>query len=99
MSRTEWQDVRDTAMWYVEKKKSEHRFDGQVAFDMKKAATYDAIERKRPYVEVSLLLEFNFGGVCHVLNFSMPPIQRFKKAFIATILLSSTATSTVSLDV
>jgi hypothetical protein len=46
VSGTEWQDVRDTAMWYVEKKKSEHRFDRQVAFDMKKAATYDAIERK-----------------------------------------------------
>ena len=45
-SRIEWQDVRDTAMWYVEKKKSEHRFDGQGDFDIKRIATYDSIDRQ-----------------------------------------------------
>lgn len=41
-----WQDIRDTAMWYIEKKKSEHRFDGQGNFDIKRVATYNLIEYK-----------------------------------------------------
>lgn len=40
---TDWTFVRDTAMWYIEKKKSEHRFDGQVQYDLSKAATWDAL--------------------------------------------------------
>lgn len=39
-----WDGVRDTAMWYVERKKAEHRFDGQGDFDQTKAATWDMID-------------------------------------------------------
>jgi hypothetical protein len=45
-SRTVWQYVRDTAMWYIEKKKNEHRFDGLANFDIKQSATYDLLEGK-----------------------------------------------------
>lgn len=45
-NRTDWADLRKTAMWYIEKKKSEHRFDGQGDFDMRVVATYDSIDRK-----------------------------------------------------
>lgn len=45
-NRTDWEDLRKTAMWYIEKKKSEHRFDGQGDFDMRVVATYDLIDRK-----------------------------------------------------
>lgn len=44
-----WQTVRDTAMWYVEKKAAEHRFDGKAEtgqFDTSKVATYDLLEGK-----------------------------------------------------
>lgn len=39
-----WESIRGTAMWYVEQKKSDHRFDGQGEFDMSKAATWDMID-------------------------------------------------------
>lgn len=45
-SRVVWQNIRDAAMWYVEKKKREHRFDGQGNFNRKMVATYDTIEQK-----------------------------------------------------
>jgi hypothetical protein len=40
----DWDAVRDTAMWYVEQKKAEHRFDGQRNFDQTKVATWDMID-------------------------------------------------------
>lgn len=43
---TDWSSVRDTAMWYVEKKKNEHRFDGQAHFDQSKAPTWDILEKR-----------------------------------------------------
>ncbi|KAI1824292.1 hypothetical protein F4861DRAFT_539175 [Xylaria intraflava] len=42
-----WQAVRDAAMWYVEEKAAEHRFDGKAEagqFDTRKVATYDLVE-------------------------------------------------------
>ena len=42
-----WQSVRDTAMWYVDKKAAEHRFDGKAEpgqFDMAKVPTYDTLQ-------------------------------------------------------
>ena len=45
-SVVEWQKVRNAAMEYCQKKKDQHRFDGQGNFDMSKAATYDLIEGK-----------------------------------------------------
>jgi hypothetical protein len=45
-SSTDWQYVRDTAMWYIGKKKNEHRFDGLANFDVKQPATYDLLEGK-----------------------------------------------------
>ena len=43
---TEWTKVRDAAMDYCQRKKDAHRFDGQGSYNMKKAATYDLVERK-----------------------------------------------------
>lgn len=45
-SIVEWETVRDQAMGYCQRKKEQHRFDGRGNFDMKKAPTYDLIERK-----------------------------------------------------
>ncbi|TVY47527.1 hypothetical protein LOCC1_G003694 [Lachnellula occidentalis] len=45
-SVTAWQAVRDGAMWYIQKKKAEHRFDGRGNFDMRFAATYDLLGGK-----------------------------------------------------
>ena len=42
----DWGKVRDAAMTYCQKKRDEHRFDGEGNYDMSKAATYDLIERK-----------------------------------------------------
>ncbi|KIM95991.1 hypothetical protein OIDMADRAFT_44786 [Oidiodendron maius Zn] len=44
--RAEWLDVMDTALWYVEKKKPEHRFDGQGDYDINNVPTYDLMESK-----------------------------------------------------
>ena len=41
---TSWDSVRDAAMNYTQRKKDEHRFDGQGTFDMKMVPTYDLIE-------------------------------------------------------
>ncbi|POR35771.1 Uncharacterized protein TPAR_04048 [Tolypocladium paradoxum] len=38
-----WDLVRDTAMWYVEQKKADHRFDGQGQYDQSRAATWDML--------------------------------------------------------
>lgn len=46
----EWNSVRDGAMTYCQRKKNEHRFDGEGNFDMGKAPTYDLIERKEKTV-------------------------------------------------
>jgi hypothetical protein len=45
-SVTDWTKVRDAAMEYCQRKKDEHRFDGQGHYDMTKAPTYDLVERK-----------------------------------------------------
>jgi hypothetical protein len=45
----DWATVRGTAMWYVEEKTMQHRFDGQAApgqFDTRRVSTYDLLERK-----------------------------------------------------
>lgn len=38
---TEWELIRDRAIWYVGKKEKEHRFDGVVSFDPLRTATWD----------------------------------------------------------
>ncbi|KXT03390.1 hypothetical protein AC578_3946 [Pseudocercospora eumusae] len=43
-SKVDWVSVRDAAMQYVERKKLQHRFDGQGNFDVSKVATWDLIE-------------------------------------------------------
>ncbi|KGO75059.1 hypothetical protein PITC_047420 [Penicillium italicum] len=45
-SVVEWEKVRSGAMDYCQRKKDQHRFDGQGNFDMKKVPAYDLIERK-----------------------------------------------------
>lgn len=42
----DWDRVRNGAMTYCQRKKDEHRFDGERIFDMGKAATYNLIEGK-----------------------------------------------------
>ncbi|KAJ8106068.1 hypothetical protein ONZ43_g7188 [Nemania bipapillata] len=39
-----WSKVRDAAMWYVEKKKADHRFDGTKVYNYNRAATWDLLE-------------------------------------------------------
>ena len=41
-----WESVRDTAMWYVAKKRAEHRFDGSATYDHNKPPTWDMLEGK-----------------------------------------------------
>lgn len=43
-SKLDWDFVRDTAMHYIEQKKSQHRFDGKGEFDQSKVATWDCLE-------------------------------------------------------
>ena len=43
----DWNKVRDVSMGYCQRKKDEHRFDGQGNFDMKKPATYDLLTQKQ----------------------------------------------------
>jgi hypothetical protein len=45
-SIVDWKEVRDAAMSYVQRKKDEHRFNGEGDFDMHKAPTFDLIEGK-----------------------------------------------------
>ncbi|KAF1835331.1 hypothetical protein BDW02DRAFT_496044, partial [Decorospora gaudefroyi] len=40
---TEWKKVRDAAMEYCQRKKDEHRFDGQGNYDRGKAPTFDLL--------------------------------------------------------
>jgi hypothetical protein len=47
---TEWEKVRSGAMDYCQRKKDQHRFDGQGNFDMEVAPTYDLIEQKETIV-------------------------------------------------
>lgn len=42
----EWEKVRDEAMSYCQRKKDQHRFNGQGNYDGKKVPTYDLIEMK-----------------------------------------------------
>lgn len=42
-SLSEWDQIRSKALWYVTKKKAEHRFDGLADFDQCTIATYDAL--------------------------------------------------------
>lgn len=41
----EWDKVRDAAMGYCERKKEQHRFDGQGNFNTGKVPTYDLVEQ------------------------------------------------------
>lgn len=41
-----WQEVRDCAMDYAQRKKDAHRFDGTVECDQKWPATYDVLEKE-----------------------------------------------------
>ncbi|KAL2811547.1 hypothetical protein BDW59DRAFT_177083 [Aspergillus cavernicola] len=43
---TEWSRVRNAAMDYCQRKKDQHRFDGQGNFDMRRVPTYDLMEQK-----------------------------------------------------
>lgn len=48
-SQLDWQIVRDTAMRYIEEKKTQHRFDGKAKkgqFDNHKPATFDLLTGK-----------------------------------------------------
>jgi hypothetical protein len=49
-SVTDWQQVRNMAMQYIERKKREHRFDGTANFDMRRPATFDMLENKETIV-------------------------------------------------
>ena len=42
-SQLEWNVVKNAAMSYVQRKKDQHRFDGQGNFDAGRAATYDLL--------------------------------------------------------
>ncbi|RYP48154.1 hypothetical protein DL769_011237 [Monosporascus sp. CRB-8-3] len=42
----EWESTRDTAMWYVAKKRAEHRFDWGVEHATSKAAIPDTLDGK-----------------------------------------------------
>jgi len=45
----DWESVKMCALDYVQKKKDQHRFDGKAPpgrFDVYKAATYDALQRR-----------------------------------------------------
>ena len=42
----EWERVRDEAMKYCQRKKDQHRFDGQGSYDSSRPQTYDLIEEK-----------------------------------------------------
>lgn len=42
----DWDLIRDKAMWYMDHKKSSHRFDGLGQFDMSKPATWDMLQDK-----------------------------------------------------
>ncbi|RAK96309.1 uncharacterized protein BO80DRAFT_229635 [Aspergillus ibericus CBS 121593] len=46
----DWETVRNASMAYCQRKKDQHRFDGQGNFDMAKAPTYDLIERKETII-------------------------------------------------
>jgi hypothetical protein len=41
-----WGEVKATAIWYIQKKTLDHRFDGQGGFCGGKAATWDMLESK-----------------------------------------------------
>ncbi|RMZ90940.1 hypothetical protein DV736_g1832, partial [Chaetothyriales sp. CBS 134916] len=43
---TAWETVRNEAMAYCQRKRDQHRFDGQGDFDMSKVPTFDLIEGK-----------------------------------------------------
>jgi len=45
-SVVEWTKVRDAAMNFCQRKKDEHRFDGESNFDTSKAPTFDLIENR-----------------------------------------------------
>ncbi|PKX97055.1 uncharacterized protein P174DRAFT_364659 [Aspergillus novofumigatus IBT 16806] len=42
----DWETVRREAINYCQRKKEQHRFDGQGDFNMRQAPTYDLMERK-----------------------------------------------------
>ncbi|KHN98686.1 uncharacterized protein MAM_03148 [Metarhizium album ARSEF 1941] len=42
----DWEEIRRTAMSYVDEKKAKHRFDGLGRFDLSKPATWDMLQGK-----------------------------------------------------
>jgi hypothetical protein len=49
-SAVEWNAVRDAAMDYVQRKKAQHRFDGEGSFDTSHVPTFDLIQKKETIV-------------------------------------------------
>jgi hypothetical protein len=45
-SVTDWTTIESTAKRYVQEKKAQHRFDGQVQWNVDKVPTWDLIENK-----------------------------------------------------
>jgi hypothetical protein len=45
-SATDWTTIENTAKRYVQEKKGQRRFDGQVLWNMNKVPTWDLIENK-----------------------------------------------------
>ena len=46
----EWESMRDEAMKYCQRKRNQHRFDGQGSYNSSKAPTYDLVEGKETIV-------------------------------------------------
>ncbi|KAJ5151977.1 hypothetical protein N7492_010272 [Penicillium capsulatum] len=49
-SVVKWSSVRNAAMWYVEKKKSEHRFDGKGAVNDLRVPTWSLLEKRESII-------------------------------------------------
>lgn len=45
-SAINWNSVRNAAMWYIEKKKGEHRFDGQGESEELRVPTWSLLEKR-----------------------------------------------------
>lgn len=45
-SAINWNSVRNAAMWYIEKKKAEHRFDGQGESEERRVPTWSLLEKR-----------------------------------------------------
>lgn len=47
---SDWEVVKDKALWYAKKKVDEHRFDGKGEYDQSKVPIWDALEEKEVVV-------------------------------------------------